>query len=195
LEVLHRRYYSRLYKLALVKVGHEDDAHDLASEAFLRAVQNVFRLDPLSSASLYPWLHTVVEHLAVDHYRRTGHVETLPDTPEVGELLSVFERIEDPGPLPEEIVARKQVQAAVRQALTTLPEVQAQAVFYRFVGEMSLVEIAGQLGRTEGAVKSLLHRGMMNLRAHIREMVEERRRTGKGGLDRDVNGDTVTVRR
>jgi len=195
LEVLHKRYYAKLYKLALVKVGNEDDAHDIASEAFVRAVQNVLKLDPLSSASLYPWLHTVVQHLAVDHYRRAAQVESVSDTPESGELLSLFERIEDPGPQPEEIVARKQVQAAVRQALGTLPEVQAQAIYYRFIGEMSLAEIAAEIGKSEGAVKSLLHRGMLNLRVRIREMAEQQRRTRRGDTGRDVHGDTITVHR
>ena len=195
LEVLHKRYYAKLYKLALVKVGNEDDAHDIASEAFLRAVQNVLKLDPLSSAKLYPWLHTVVQNLAVDHYRRTGQVEAVSDTPESEDLLSLFERIEDPGPLPEDIVARKQVQAAVRQALASLPEIQAQAVFYRFIGEMSLAEIGEHLGKSEGAVKSLLHRGMLHLRGRVREMAEQRRRTARGDTGRDVHGDTLTVRR
>ncbi len=195
LEVLHKRYYAKLYRLAFVKVGNKDDAHDIASEAFLRAVQNVLRLDPLSSASLYPWLHTVVQNLAVDHYRWRGQVETVSDTPESGDLLGVFERIEDPGPLPEDVVERKQVQAAVRQALVSLPEAQAQALSYRFIGEMSLAEIGEHLGKSEGAVKSLLHRGMLNLRAHIREMAEQRRRTITGDTGRDVHGDTLTVHR
>jgi RNA polymerase sigma-70 factor, ECF subfamily len=195
LEILHKRYYAKLYKLALVKVGNEDDAHDIASEAFVRAVQHVFRLDPLSSASLYPWLHTVVQNLAVDHYRRTGHVETVSEAAECEEMLSLFERMEDPAPLPEEVVARKQVQAAVRQALASLPEIQAKAVFFRFVGEMSLAEIGAELGKSEGAVKSLLHRGMINLRARCQEIAEERRRRRQGETGRDVHGDTLTVRR
>jgi RNA polymerase sigma-70 factor (ECF subfamily) len=194
-EVLHKRYYAKLFKLAVVKVGNEEDAHDIASEAFVRAVQNVFKLDPLSSASLYPWLHTVVLNLVVDHYRRAGQVETVSDAPEANELLSLFERIEDDGPLPEEIVARKQVQAAVRQALGSLPEAQAQAVSYRLIGEMSLAEIGAEMGKSEGAVKSLLHRGMLNLRARVEAMQEHRRKQAKGGRDTDVNGHSVSVHR
>lgn len=194
-EVLHKRYYAKLFKLAVVKVGNEDDAHDIASEAFVRAVQNVFRLDPLSSASLYPWLHTVVLNLVVDHYRRAAQMEIVSDSPEAGELLSLFERIEDDGPLPEEVVARKQIRAAVRQALASLPEAQAQAVSYRFIGEMSLAEIGAEMGKSEGAVKSLLHRGMLNLRARVRAVQEHRRKQAKGGRDTDVNGHSVSVRR
>jgi len=195
LEVLHRRYYAKLYRLAFVKLGDEDDAHDVASEAFVRAVQNVFKLDPLSSASLYPWLHTVVGNLVVDLYRRRAQIETVGDRPEVADLLSVFERLEDEGPAPEEVVARKQIQAAVREALAHLPEAQAEAVYYRFIGELSLAEIGAVIGKSEGAVKSLLHRGMLNLRARVEAMAEHRRRQARTGKVTDVNGDTLSLHR
>jgi RNA polymerase sigma-70 factor (ECF subfamily) len=194
LEVLHRRYYRKLYRLAFVKLGDEDDAHDVASEAFVRAVQNVFKLDPLSGASLYPWLHTVVGNLCVDLYRRRAQIETVSDTPDVSDLLSIFERIEDEGPSPEEIVARRQIQVAVRQALVHLPDVQAQAVYLRFIGELSLAEIGQVLDKSEGAIKSLLHRGMLNLRARVEAMAEQRRRHTRAGKVTDVNGDTVSLR-
>jgi RNA polymerase sigma-70 factor (ECF subfamily) len=195
LEVLHRRYYARLYKLAFMKLGNEDDAHDIASEAFLRAVRSVFKLDPLSSASLYPWLHTVVGNLIVDLYRRRAQVETVSEAPDAGDLLSILERIEDEGPRPEEIVARKQVQAAVRQALLHLPETQAQAVYLRFIGELSLVEIGDVMGKTEGAIKSLLHRGMLSLRARVQAMADQRRRQTRAGRVTDADGDTLSVHR
>ncbi len=195
LEVLHRRYYARLYKLAFMKLGNEDDAHDIASEAFLRAVRNVFNLDPLSSASLYPWLHTVVGNLVVDLYRRRAQIETVSEAPDVSDLLSIFERIEDDGPLPEEVVARRQTQAAVREALTHLPETQAEAVYLRFIGELSLAEIGEAMGKSEGAIKSLLHRGMLNLRARVEAMAEQRRKQTRSGKVSNANGDTLSVHR
>jgi len=194
-EVLHRRYYHKLYKVAYVKLGNEDDAHDITSEAFVRAVKNVYKLDPLESASLYPWLHTVVANLVVDHYRRNAQIDTVSDTPDAEDLLSIFERIEDPGPRPEDVVSRRQVQDAIRQALDSLPEAQAEAVYYRFIGQMSLAEIGAEIGKSEGAVKSLLHRGMLNLRARVQAMQELRRQQTKGGRNTDVNGDSVSIHR
>ena len=46
-----------------------------------------------------------------------------------------------------------------------------------------------------GTVKSLLHRGMLNLRARVRAVPEHRRKQAKGGRDTDVNGHSVSVRR
>jgi len=195
LEVLHKRYYAKLYKLAYMKLGNEDDAHDIASEAFVRAVRNVFKLDPLSSASLYPWLHTVVGNLVVDLYRRRAQIETVSESTDLSDLVSIFERLEDDGPLPEEVVARKQTQVAVREALTHLPETQAQAVYLRFIGELSLLEIGEVLGKSEGAIKSLLHRGMLSLRARVEAMAEQRRKQTRSGKVTDANRDSLSVHR
>lgn len=195
LEVLHKRYYVRLYKLAFVKLGNEEDAHDVASEALVKAVQNLSRLDPLSSASLYPWLHTVVVNLCVDVYRRRAHIQTISDAKDAIDLLSILERVEDDGPSPEEVVARKGVQRVVREALTRLPDAQAQAVYYRFIGELPLAEIGKIMNKSEGAIKSLLYRGILNLRALITATVKRGHRQLKTGRAIDVHRDTLPIHR
>jgi RNA polymerase sigma-70 factor (ECF subfamily) len=60
--------------------------------------------------------------------------------------------------------------AAVR-AVTHLPRDRRRALILRFVDEMSTREIAGILGRSEGAVRVLIHRA---LRSVARELDESR---------------------
>jgi RNA polymerase sigma-70 factor (ECF subfamily) len=48
-----------------------------------------------------------------------------------------------------------------------LPEDQRQVVMMRFAEQKSIREIAGKLGRSEGAVKQLQLRGLRNLRARF----------------------------
>ena len=48
-----------------------------------------------------------------------------------------------------------------------LPDDRRRALVLRFVDEMSTAEIAGVLGRSEGAVRVLIHRG---LRAVARDL-------------------------
>ncbi len=197
LEILHERYYAKLYKVALLKVGSVDDAHDLASETFLRAVQNVKKLDPLKSHSLYPWLHTVLGNLIVDYYRRSSFTQDQSELEGVEELSQLFDTLPDQGPLPEEVVARRQVQLAVRAALRHLPETQSTAIFCRFVAEMSLREIAEAMHKTEGAVKSLLHRGMLTLRQRVQTAAAQRRAMRQQERDqtRDTDRGTIDVHR
>ena len=64
--------------------------------------------------------------------------------------------------------------AAAWRAIDRLDEDRRQAIVLRFVHELSTSEMAGVLGRSEGAVRVLLHRA---LRAVARDL----RRDGRGG--------------
>ena len=48
-----------------------------------------------------------------------------------------------------------------------LPEAQRQVVHQRFVDQRSIREIAGRLGKTEGAIKQLQLRALERLRAQM----------------------------
>jgi len=75
-----------------------------------------------------------------------------------------------PGDVEAGIVARTEASAAWA-AVGRLPDDRRRAVTLRFVEEMSTAEIAGVMGRSEGAVRVLLHRA---LRAVARELEASR---------------------
>jgi RNA polymerase sigma-70 factor (ECF subfamily) len=53
------------------------------------------------------------------------------------------------------------------QLVDRLPEAQFRVIHMRFVEQKSIREIAGELGRSEGAVKQLQFRAIENLRAQM----------------------------
>jgi RNA polymerase sigma-70 factor, ECF subfamily len=67
-------------------------------------------------------------------------------------------------------VTRDEASEALR-ALRALPDDRRRALELRFVEEMSTAEIAGVLGKSEGAVRVLIHRA---LGAVARELGRER---------------------
>jgi RNA polymerase sigma-70 factor (ECF subfamily) len=56
------------------------------------------------------------------------------------------------------------------EALAKLPEHQREAVILRHFENLSLADIATRLDCTTAAVTGLLHRGLKNLRDHLREL-------------------------
>jgi RNA polymerase sigma-70 factor (ECF subfamily) len=60
------------------------------------------------------------------------------------------------------VVRRDDVGAAGR-ALARLPGDRRRALILRFVDEMTTQEIAGILGRSEGAVRVLIHRALRSV--------------------------------
>ncbi len=178
---LHTRYYKRLYHLAYLKTNNAQDAEDVASETFVRALAGLsrFRL-PGAQASFYPWLHRIALNLIVDGNRQrppSGVVSL--DAPAVAGMRALLDSQEgagQSGQTPHEIAERHEVQQLVRAAIAALPPDQGDVLVYRFLGELSAREIAPLLGRSEAAVKSLLHRAVVALRREIERRMDDAER-------------------
>ncbi len=61
----------------------------------------------------------------------------------------------------------------VRKAVAALPEPYREVVTLRFFAELSLEEIARQVERPLGTVKTHLHRGLLRLRASVAPELHE----------------------
>jgi RNA polymerase sigma-70 factor (ECF subfamily) len=68
---------------------------------------------------------------------------------------------------PSQKMQRQERSLQLAEALAKLPEAQRDAIVLRHFQELSLVQIAEQLGCTTGAVTGLLHRGLKNLRKSL----------------------------
>ncbi|GAB4461670.1 MAG: hypothetical protein OHK0029_27340 [Armatimonadaceae bacterium] len=162
--VLHRRYYSRIYRLAFFRTRSSADAEDIASETFVKAISYLptYRFQ---SESLFPWLARIASNLVSDLGRRQKGVTAISlDGTTDNDLRALIEGIPSNAPDPQMLAERMEVQALVRDAIARLPRDQEEAILLRYLGELSLRDIATTMGRSEGAIKSLLHRGLVNLR-------------------------------
>lgn len=204
---LHARYYRRIYHLAYLKTNNASDAEDVASETFIRALGSLSRFkfeagQTGQKASLYPWLHRIAVNLIIDSARQrppSGVVSL--DAPLVkgmrallGESLTGGEAAASP----QQIVERREVQQLVRSAIAALPADQGDVLIHRFLGDLSVREMAPLLRRSESAVKSLLHRAVLALRAEIERRLEaverlEASRDRQGGEEWQSVGRTHAV--
>lgn len=172
--LLHRRYFARVYRLALYRCRSVQDAEDIASETFLRAIAHLpaFRFQ---GESLFPWLSRIASNLAADMGRqRAGTTLLSLDGPTADGVRALIEGITSgEAPDPHEWAERHEAQEMIRAAIAQLPPDQADAVLMRFGGDLPLKEIALALNKTEGAIKSLLHRALVSLRKSLLAGVRE----------------------
>jgi RNA polymerase sigma-70 factor (ECF subfamily) len=99
------------------------------------------------------WLLRIASRAIADQWERSGR--------ESGNPADTFSQTDRPGP--EEI----ERSAMLFQMVDRLPEAQFRVIHMRFVEQKSIREIAGELGRSEGAVKQLQLRAIENLRAQM----------------------------
>lgn len=72
-DTLYRRYFARLQRFCLKRVGDPHEAEEIAQEAFTRALRAL--PDLAGERRFYPWMTVIAGRLCVDHHRRRGRSE------------------------------------------------------------------------------------------------------------------------
>jgi RNA polymerase sigma-70 factor, ECF subfamily len=143
--LLVERYRRAVYAVAYSVTGRHEDAEDAAQESFLVALQ---RLEECRSPERFAgWLMTIVRNRSRNLIRRESLRETDPVP------LSASTR----SPTPDRDAERSELQAALRDALDALPEVQREIVLLHDLEGWKHREIADRLGLPSGTVRSHLH--------------------------------------
>jgi RNA polymerase sigma-70 factor, ECF subfamily len=171
--VLHKRYYARIYRLAYFRTRSQADAEDVAAETFVKAIAHLASYR-FQGESLYPWLARIASNLVADLGRRQSGMTAISlDAPAGESVRALIEGLAGTDPDPHTLAERGETQAIVRNAILSLPRDQSEAVLLRYLGDMPLKEIADAMGKTEGAIKSLLHRALLNLRRALSDVEGE----------------------
>jgi RNA polymerase sigma-70 factor (ECF subfamily) len=159
---LYDRYYDRIYRYVLFKVGSAEEAEDLAAQVFLHMIEAIhgFQWQGPTFAS---WLYRIAHNQVVDFLRRRTRRPQVDIDPLASLLIA---DTGDPYAWAEAALMRDHLRAA----LNRLTDVQAQVIALKFGGGLSNAEVAQVLDRTEGAVKALQYSALQNLYKWLREM-------------------------
>jgi RNA polymerase sigma-70 factor (ECF subfamily) len=166
-EPLYRKYLAPVYNLALYELHDPHEAEDATERTFLNALAALPRFhegatlaDGHDASTFKVWLFRIARNVIAER-RRTlrRHPETTLDA--VGSMPASLDV--------EAITLRTEAGAEAWAAVATLSDDRRQAVVLRFVHELSTAEIAAILGRSEGAVRVLIHRGLRRVEQQLRE--------------------------
>ena len=151
---LYRKYVAQIYSFALYETRDHHAAEDLTEQVFLRALQALPRFDDRGegdASTFRTWLFRIARNAISNERRRERRHPQAPL-----ELATTIGALDDPAAA---VVARDEVERAW-SAIDRLPEERRRALVLRFVEEMSAREIGVVLGRSEGAVRVLIHRSL-----------------------------------
>lgn len=148
-------------------VSNQAIAEELAQEVFLRVYRSRASYEP--TAKFTTWLFRIATHLALNWIRDRRNEkgqESLDDPIEEG----VPRQVADRDLTVEQCMIRQAKMREIRQAIDTLPAKQKAAVLMHKYQELEYSQIAGVLGCSESAVKSLLFRAYESLRSRLAHM-------------------------
>ena len=144
---LYDRYFHRVYAYVVSRTRHREEAEDITSTVFERALVNLPKFE-WRGTPLVAWLFRIAANAVADRRQSIARDEreAPPPTPDAFEAEDVERR------------------AMISQLVERLPELQRQVIELRFVDDKSIREIAAALNRSEGAVKPLQLRALETLR-------------------------------
>jgi RNA polymerase sigma factor (sigma-70 family) len=156
----HRIYYQtwpEVFRYAWLLLRHREDAEDVASEAYRRA------LEALDSGrgprgDMLPWLFVIARHIVIDRQRRRRLIGWLP-----------LERAPEPVDSAEEAAFRRsEVWIWFDQLCRTIPARQREALLLRFQFDLSDAEAADVMGISAANVRTNVSRGLARLRVRAK---------------------------
>jgi RNA polymerase sigma-70 factor (ECF subfamily) len=153
---LWRQYHPPLVRY--LRVVARGDAHDLASEVWLSIVRGLgsFTGDELGFRA---WMFTIARHRAADAGRRRSR--RIADTVSLDDADPP-----DGSDAAAQAVAWMELDACLG-LLRSLPRSQADVIALRVIGGLTVGETAAMVGRSEGAVRVLAHRGLHQLKQQL----------------------------
>ena len=152
---LVRRYQRPAYSVALAVTAAPQDAEDAVQESFMVALQ---RLDDCRDPARFAgWLLTIVRNRARNLIRR----ESLRSGDQIPASASTS------GPSPEKAADISALRGRLKEALSTLTEVQREIVLLHDLEGWKHAEISERLGMPAGTVRSHLHFARKALRVQL----------------------------
>lgn len=132
-----------------------DEAADIVQETWIRAVRHGDRLQ--GEADVGAWLYRVTLNIGRSRYRRRKRRNQLmalwaPPPPATFTPISIQQELEH---------------HALWRIVATLPRLQQSVVLLRVRQDLSISQIAEQLGVSEGSVRKSMNRALLKLRGAV----------------------------
>jgi len=164
--LLYERYVGKIYNYVYFRVGNANDAEDLTAKVFFKALKNIGTYRHLG-LPFSAWLYRIAHNLVANHFRDRAKVTevsienlVIPDTSRSSS--------------PEVYLSKKQDNTYLLRLINDLTPQKRELIILKFVQKLSNAEIAVVFGKTEGAIKSLYHRTLTELKDRAKDDNETR---------------------
>lgn len=154
-------------------LGDEGSAEDAVQETFLRAYRQRSSFD--GRARVSTWLHRIAVNYAIDLRRQRGRRLS---TTSLSDAEHAIAEPPSTAPLPDRLLASKQVGQATRAALDSLTSLERAAFTLRHFEGESIAAIGAVLGLRESATKQAIFRAVQKLRRSLEPLVRIRHEAG-----------------
>lgn len=162
---LVNKYKERIYLVVIRIVRNNEEAKDLAQEAFMKAYSN--RQSFRGESAFYTWVYRIAVNLSLNYIKRNKdrHGESIEDI-----SPATFSQT------PTDQIEQSELGDAIAEAIDKLPARQRTVFVLRHYEEKAHAEIAEILKITEGAVKANYFQAVQKMKATLSLYLAETRK-------------------
>lgn len=172
--LLVERYQDRIVNLCYRRLGHRDDALDIAQDVFIKAYRAIGSYQ--GQSAFYTWLYRIAMNTSITMWQRRARrggmvsLETGMGQGRGDSDAGRYEPADVEAATPEAEAMRSEDVQRVRDAIAQLEGSDHLLVTLRDLDGLSYGEIAKTAGMPLGSVKSQLHRA----RQRLKKLIEDR---------------------
>jgi RNA polymerase sigma-70 factor (ECF subfamily) len=156
---LYDRHFLQIYKFVYSRVRDQSMAEDVTSDVFIKALRSIGRYQD-TGRPISAWLYQIAINAVADRFRSARPLEDIDDHRDLA----------TGGPSLEQIAAQRDELRRIWAVVETLPKQQRVAMVLKFQEDMKIEDIAGVMGKSSGAVKLLIHRGVLKVRQSVNHL-------------------------
>lgn len=162
-EMVYDRYFDRVYKFFLYRLGDKSISEDLTSDTFIKILNNLGSYDREISG-MGTWVFTIAKNTLYDYFRKNSRRKLL-SLDNFIDFFSSEKYVEDELELDEE-------KRYLRKSLEKLSDRERTIVALKYGAELSNSEIATLMDISVSNTGVILHRTLKKLKGEMEEYYE-----------------------
>lgn len=159
--ILYERHVTAIYRYVYYRVGSQEDTEDLTARVFARALKHIRNYND-RGVPFTAWLYRIAHNVVANHHRDNSRHPAVPL-----EEVEIFTGQDDDH---DQRIDGERERNKLLRAIRLLPEERQHLIVLKFVEQMQNAEIGQIMNRSEGAIKSLYHRTLLQLREIMDEL-------------------------
>ncbi len=162
---IYEAHMAYVFRYISYRVSNRNEAEDLTSLVFEKALAAFDRYDPRKSAP-QTWLLTIARNTVTDHLRKSSKRKTMPLDDAVG--------VASADPPPPETAETQEEYEKLQLCLAVLPQREQEIISLKFGGELNNRQIASVVGLSQNNVGTIIFRAICKLRNCLKGWSNER---------------------
>jgi len=157
---LYKVYVDRIYNYIYYRTGSAKDAEDLTGRVFFKAMKYINGYKHMG-LPFSAWLYRIAHNLVANYHRDRSRKQEISLDNVPGQVLP------QKGMQPETKAVQSQEVERLLMTIRDLAPNRQELLILKFVDQLSNAEIGKIMRKSEGAIKSLYHRTLLELRERM----------------------------